>query len=188
MARSMLLLSAVCGLATAFQVTPATVGSSAAARPFAMAPRVAASSVMMAEDPSDKAVAIGAAAVGGVIGVYLFHELSTALVLAIALAYGTTVTNGFGDFSRKSGDLASKAYDKTLEINEQYDVLDKAKGVADTVCTAAVNLDKNYGVSEGIDDKLKLSEATEKLGDKINDLKDSVSGKVDTLKSKASSS
>merc|ERR1719262_417305 len=103
------------------------LGSSAAAAPIAQAPRVAALS-MMADDPSDKAVAVGAAAVGGVLGVYLFHELSTAVVLAIALAYGTTVSNNFGDFSRKSGDFASKAYDKTLEINEQYDVLDKAKG------------------------------------------------------------
>jgi len=178
----MMLLAAALGVASAFQAPASIMGSSRAAAPIAQAPRVA--SVVM-EEQSEKAVAIGAACVGGILGVYLFHELSTAVVLAVALSYGTTVTNQFGDFSRKSGNFASKAYDKTLEINEQYDVLDKAKGVADTVCTAAANLDRNYGFSEGVDEKLKLSEAADKVGAKFDDLKNSVSGKVDNLKSKA---
>ena len=48
-------------------------------------------------------------------------------------------------------------YSKTLELNEQYDVLPKTKSALDTVTTAAANLDANYGITAGIDDKLKLS-------------------------------
>ena len=79
----LLVLAAVLGLASAFQA-PATklAGSSQVAA--AMQPRVAA--VQMAEEPSSKAVTIGAAAVGGIVGVYLFKELSTAVFLAVLCA------------------------------------------------------------------------------------------------------
>jgi hypothetical protein len=187
MARSMMLLAAVLGMASAFQAPPSKLSMSApAVAPASLAPRVAA--LRMAEEPDAKAVAIGAAAVGGILGVYLFHELSNAVFLAVVLAYGTTVSNKFGNASKSAGEFAAKAYGKTTEINNEYDVLGKAKSVADTVCTAAANLDSNYGISSGIDEKLKLSEAVDKVGDKVNDLKSSVTGKVDDLKSKASSS
>ena len=50
-------------------------------------------------------------------------------------------------------------YSKTLELNEQYDVVPKAKSALDTVTTAAANLDANYGVTAKIDDQLKISAA-----------------------------
>ena len=55
-----------------------------------------------------------------------------------------------------------------------------------TVSTAAGNLDSNYGITAGIDEKLKLSQAVEKVADKFDEVKGSVSTKVDDLKSKAS--
>lgn len=54
---------------------------------------------------------------------------------------------------------ASKVYGKTLEINEQYDVLPKAKSALDVVSTAAGNLDSNYGITKKIDEQLKLSQS-----------------------------
>jgi len=138
------------------------------------------------EDPNSKAVTIGAASVGGIVGVYLFHELSTAVFLAILFAYGSTLSNGFGNATKNAGSAAAKVYSKTLEINEEYDVVPKAKSALDTVTTAAANLDANYGVSASIDEKLKLSASYEKAIDKLDDIKGSVSGKVDELKSKAS--
>ena len=56
------------------------------------------------------------------------------------------------------------------------------------VSTAAANLDANYGITAKIDDQLKLSAAVEKVTDKIEEVKGTVSSKVDDLKSKASSS
>jgi len=176
-------LAAVLGLASAFQA-PATklAGSSQVAA--AMQPRVAA--VQMAEEPSSKAVTIGAAAVGGIVGVYLFKELSTAVFLACLLAYGSTLSNGFGEASKTAGGAAAKVYGKTLELNEQYDVLPKAKSALDTVTTAAANVDSNYGISAKVDEQLKISASIEKASAKVDEIKASVTDKVDDLKSKAS--
>jgi len=179
----LLVLAAVLGLASAFQA-PATklAGSSQVAA--AMQPRVAA--VQMAEEPSSKAVTIGAAAVGGIVGVYLFKELSTAVFLAVLLAYGSTLSNGFGEATKTAGGAAAKVYGKTLELNEQYDVLPKAKSALDTVTTAAANVDANYGISAKVDEQLKISASIDKASAKVDELKASVTDKVDDLKSKAS--
>lgn len=56
------------------------------------------------------------------------------------------------------------------------------------VSTAAANLDANYGITAKIDDQLKISQAIDKVTDKVEEVKGSVAGKVDDLKSKASSS
>lgn len=175
------LLAAVLAVASAFQapVTPLSHSKLAMSR-------VAPAQIVM-EEPSDKAVVVGAAAVGGVVGVYLFHELSTGLFLAAVLAYGATLTNGFGSAAKSAGSAASKVYSKTLELNEQYDVLPKAKSALDTVTTAAGNLNENYGISAKIDDQLKISRAVDKIAEKVEDVKTSVSDKVSDLKSKASS-
>lgn len=149
--------------------------------------RVAPAAITMVEEPSGKAVVIGAAAVGGVVGVYLFHELSTGVLLACIAAYGATLSNSFGDAAKTAGTAASKVYSKTLELNEQYDVLPKAKSALDTVTTATSNLDKNYGITTKIDEQLKISQAVEKVTDKVAEVKASVTDKVSDLKAKADS-
>jgi hypothetical protein len=177
------LCAALAAVAAGFNA-PASKAALATSRPAVAAPRFA--DVRM-EDPSDKAVAIGAASVGGILGVYLFGDLGTAVFLSCLGAYGSTLSNGFGSASKSAGSFASKAYSKTLEINEQYDVLPKAKSALDTVSTAAGNIDSNYGITSGIDESLKLSQAVDKVSSKIDELKSSVTDKVDDLKSKASS-
>ena len=178
-----LLLAALLALTSAFQ-TPATKFAGSRFSAAVSQPRVAAVSM---EEPGDKAVTIGAAAVGGLVGVYVFHELSTAVFLAVLLAYGSTLSNGFGNATKNAGTAAAKVYSKTLEINEEYDVLPKAKSALDTVTTAAANLDSNYGVTASIDEKLKLTQAYDKAVDKFDELKGTVTSKVDDLKEKASS-
>mmetsp|Transcript_35294 Transcript_35294/g.103606 ORF Transcript_35294/g.103606 Transcript_35294/m.103606 type:complete len:203 (-) Transcript_35294:339-947(-) len=154
----------------------------------AMQSRLAVSRVapapMMAE-PEGKSIVIGAAAAGGIIGVYLFHELSTGVLLAVALAYGATLSNKFGEISKSTGTVAAKAYSKTLELNEQYDLVPKAKTALDTASTAAANLDKNYGITAKIDDQLKISQAIDKATAKVDEVKSSVSDKLTDLKAKS---
>jgi hypothetical protein len=178
------LLAAFAALACGFQA-PAAPASKLGLSKLQQPARVAAVTM---EEVGGKATTIGAAAVGGILGVYFFHELSTAVVLSVALAYGSTLSNGFGKFSTTAGSSAAKVYSKTLELNEQYDVLPKAKGALDTVSTAAANLDANYGITSKIDDQLKLSAAVEKATDKLEEVKGSLTAKVDDLKSKATSS
>ena len=67
----------------------------------------------------------------GIVGVYLFHELSTGVLLALIAAYAATTASTFGDATRSAGSAADKVYSKTLELNEQYDLLPKAKSAAD---------------------------------------------------------
>jgi len=176
-----LLFVALFAAGTGFQLSVSN-----GARSRVAASRVAPSTIVM-EDPSDKAVVIGAAAVGGALGVYLFHELSTGVLLACVAAYGATTTTSFGSAAKSAGSAASKVYSKTLELNEQYDVLPKAKSALDTVATATSNLDKNYGITSKIDDRLQISAAVEKVVDKVDEVKASVSDKVNDLKSKADS-
>jgi len=176
------LCAALAAVASGFNA-PASKVALASSRPAVAAPRFA--DVRM-EEPSDKAVTVGAAAVGGVLGVYFFGDLGTAVFLSALGAYGSTLSNSFGSATKSAGTFASKAYGKTLEINEQYDVLPKAKSALDTVSTAAANLDANYGITAKIDDQLKLSAAVEKVTDKVEEVKSTVTSKVDDLKTKAS--
>jgi hypothetical protein len=74
---------------------------------------------------SSKATVIGAAAVGGIVGVYLFHELQTGLICAAILAYASTTASRFGGVAESAGETAVNVYDKTLELNAQYDLLPK---------------------------------------------------------------
>ena len=74
---------------------------------------------------SSKATVIGAAAVGGIVGVYFFHELQTGLIFAAILAYASTTASQFGSAAESAGESAVKVYDKTLELNAQYDLLPK---------------------------------------------------------------
>merc|ERR1711935_450303 len=131
---------------------------------------------------SSKATVIGAAAVGGIVGVYFTGELQSGLILGAALAYASTTASQFGNYAESAGETAVKVYDKTLELNAQYDLLPKIKSATDTATTAANNLDKNYGITSKIDEKLKLSQAVEKATAKVDELKSSVTGKVDALR------
>ena len=127
-------LAALFAVAAGFQAPVSQMPRSRVA-----ASRVAPAAITM-EEPSDKAVVVGAAAVGGILGVYLFHELSTGVILAIVAAYGATLSNSFGEASKSAGSAAAKVYSKTLELNEQYDVLPKAKSALDTVRRALSSL------------------------------------------------
>ena len=97
-----LILAAVLALASGFQ-SPAAVSKLGASKLAAPA----RTAVVTMEEPSGKATTIGAAAFGGVLGVYLFHELSTAVVLASVFAYGSTLSNGFGSVSKTAGRCAA---------------------------------------------------------------------------------
>merc|ERR1712070_625656 len=97
----------------------------------------------------------------------------TGIILAAVLAYAATTQSKFGNFAKATGETAEKVFDKTLELNAQYDVLPKVKSVTDTVVTATSNLDKNYGITAKIDEQLKISAAIEKAGDKVNEVKSS---------------
>ena len=108
-------------------VASATAFSGVAPPP--MASKVAMSKVARTPElemqASSKATVIGAAAVGGIVGVYLFHELQTGLICAAILAYASTTASRFGGVAESAGETAVKVYDKTLELNAQYDLLPK---------------------------------------------------------------
>merc|ERR1712216_151588 len=123
------IVAALAAAAAGFNA-PASKAALSAARPAVAAPRFG--DVRM-DDPSDKAVTVGAASVGGILGVYLFGDLGTAVFLACVAAYCSTLTNSVGSATKSAGSFASKAYSKSVEINEQYDVLPKAKSAVDTV-------------------------------------------------------
>merc|ERR1719201_3103739 len=176
MARLLLLASAL-AVASAYKVPMGAVRPKAAVASRMPAP--------VMEDPSPKAVTIGAASVGGILGVWLFHDLYTACILAACGAYGSTTTGTFSEYSRSAGEAAAKVFGKTLEINEEYDLLPKTKSALDAVTTAASNIDNNYGITAGIDEKLKISDAVASASSKLEEAKNSVTSKVDDLKSKA---
>jgi hypothetical protein len=141
-----------------------------------------------ADEPSDQAVTIAAAAVGGLAGIQLFGELTPALGLCLLAAYGTTKTGDFGNAVKSVGRISAKAWNKGTELNEQYELLPKGKTALDTTLRTASNLNANYGITEKIDQKLLLSSKIDKVNDKISDFKNKVSDKVTELGDKATTS
>lgn len=139
-----------------------------------------------AEEPSSgRAATIGAAAIGGVLGIQIFHGLSSAVVLALILAYTSTLTNNVGGATKMVGLFAVKAWTKIRQINDQYEVLWKAKNVTDVVMQAAkgatdkvlVVVDKvNPKPFAKIDNKFKLSQALGKLSDKVKEVERAIKG------------
>lgn len=176
-----LLIAAFCALAYGFQSPVSVMPQSRLA-----VSRVAPAAITM-EEPSEKAVIIGAAALGGILGVYLFHELSTGVILACVAAYSATLGNGYGQAFKSAGTAANKVFNKAVELNEQYDVIPKAKSALDTVATATSNLDKNYGITAKLDEQLKISAAVQKAVSTVSEVKESVADKVADLKAKADS-
>merc|ERR1740121_3182886 len=136
-------------------------------------------------EPTPKALAIGAAAAAGLLGVQLTGELTTGAILAILCAYGTTLSNEFGSATRSVGSACSKVYDKTLDLQEEYELIQKAKAAIDTTVTVADNLNQNYQITGKIDEKLKLSAAVDKALASADDLKGKVTGKVEEFKANA---
>merc|ERR1719217_742043 len=132
-----------------------------------------------------KVTVIGAGAVGGILGIYFTGELQSGLILGSVLAYASTTSSKFGGYAESAGETAVKVYDKTLELNAQYVLLPKIKSATDTVVIAGSNLDKNYGFTSKIDEQLKISQAIDKATSKVDELKSSVTGKVEDLKAKA---
>ena len=128
-----------------------------------MAVKTARSSVAMMAEPTPKALAIGAAAGAGLLAVQLTGDLTTSAVLAIVCAYGTTLDNGFGSATKSLGSACSKVYDKTLDLQEEYELIQKAKSAIDTTVNVADNLNSNYQITGKIDEKLKLSAAVDKV-------------------------
>jgi len=141
------------------------------------------------EEDSSKAVTVGAAVVGGFLGVYFFGELSPAILLALLFAYATTLNNGFGSFTRKAGSTYNSVYDKTIELNDQYDILAKAKSAADFTVAAASDFDESYQLTAKVDEKLKLSQAMEKVSEKFEVVTEQfpkkISEKVEDLKTRS---
>jgi len=88
---------------------------------------------------------------------------------------------------KSAGSAAATVYAKAVDLEQEYEVIPKAKSAIDTVVNVADNLNKNYGVTDKIDAKLQLSERAESLTSKLNAQKDKLTSKVDELKEKASS-
>mmetsp|Transcript_77606 Transcript_77606/g.147614 ORF Transcript_77606/g.147614 Transcript_77606/m.147614 type:complete len:226 (-) Transcript_77606:196-873(-) len=141
------------------------------------------------DEPSSKATTIGAAAIGGVIGVQFFEaDLLGALIWSVIFAYLSTYSSGIGGLIQKAGSFGAKAYDKTLEVNSEYELLPKVKGAADSVFSVADNLNKNYGITDSIDEKIGISEKIDGLKNTVDDVTGSIKGKVDDLSQAAKSS
>merc|ERR1711939_918779 len=107
---------------------------------------------------------------GGVLGVVLFGSLPGAVLAAGAAAYAATKS----DAVKSAGEATAKVYSKAVELEQEYEVLPKAKSAVDTVVTVADNLNKNYGLTDKIDEKLQLTERADSLKGKFQTQKDNL--------------
>jgi len=165
------------------------LGAGAAGVAAGVALKRPVATLAVSSDDSNQGVAVGAACVGGILGVYFFGDISTAVILALIFAYASTKDNGFGNAIGKAGSAYNTVYDKTVELNDQYDILRKAKSAADVTVAAAVDLDESYQLTARVDEKLKLSQAVDKVTSKIGEVTEQfpkkISEKVEDLKTKS---
>lgn len=118
MVRALLSLALVASASAFGGVMPAPTSSK-----LALSRVARTADVQMQEKP----VIVGAAAVGGLAGVYLTGEIQTGVIFAAILAYAATTNSKFGNFAKGTGENAAKVWDKTTELNDQYDLLPKVR-------------------------------------------------------------
>ena len=120
-----------------------------------------------------KSVVTGAAATGGIVGVYFFHELTSGLISAITLAYWATLPervpeHPLGRFASSTGRTAAGVFNKVVELNERFSVLPKVKSLLDSTGAALQRLDTRYAFTTSLDKGLKLSESASRISSKIS--------------------
>lgn len=97
---------------------------------------------------SNKA-ALGAAAVGAVIGTLLIGPI-TGIVVAGAALYASTRNDQIGDATRSTGSAAVSAYGKTVEAAEKYHVREKVGAATEATMKKAHEINEQYKVTEHI--------------------------------------
>jgi hypothetical protein len=115
-------------------------------------------------------VAIGAAGVGGFLGVFLFGSVSWAAFGAFTFAYGSTRN----DKLEWVGNTAAAALEKAAEIDQQYLLAAKVKSATDQAILVGQNLNKNYGLTDKIDAQLQLTERSSAVSSKFQKVTDAV--------------
>lgn len=143
--------------------------------------------IEMVDEPDDKAVTVGAAALAGLVGAQI-GDLKTAAIFALLAAYSTTLSNELGDSAKSAGKFATKTYDRANELNTEYGVLNKAKKATDAVVTVADNINENYGITDKLEAEYGILGKLEGAKDQATSKIDELTGKMDDIKSKASSS
>jgi len=130
----------------------------------------------VSEDTQKVSVGFGAACVGGLLGVYLTGEITTAAIFALVFAYATTKGGVVGDTARSAGSAYDKVYTKTVELNDEFELTNKAAKAADFVVAAAQDVDESYQITARVDEKLKLSQAADSLSEKFDGAKAKLKG------------
>jgi hypothetical protein len=98
--------------------------------------------------------ALGAAAVGAVIGTLLIGPI-TGVVVAGAALYASTRSDKIGDATRSTGSAAVSVYGKTVEAAEKYHVREKVGAATEATMKKAHEINEQYKVTEHIQSATK---------------------------------
>jgi hypothetical protein len=122
---------------------------------------VGGSKVIVAEDTiitssrnESVASAVGAAAVGAVIGTILLGPI-TGIVVAGAAIYASTRNDKIGETTRATGSAAVSLYDKTVQAAEKYHVKEKVSTATEATVKKANEINDQYKVTDQIQSATK---------------------------------
>jgi hypothetical protein len=115
---------------------------------------VAEDTVTTASPQESNKAALGAAAVGAVIGTLLIGPI-TGVVVAGAALYASTRNDKIGDATRSTGSAAVSAYGKTVEAAEKYHVREKVGAASEATMKKAQEINEQYKVTEHIQSATK---------------------------------
>jgi hypothetical protein len=121
---------------------------------------VGGSKVIATEDsitnPRNESVtsAVGAAAVGAVIGTLLLGPI-TGVVVAGAAIYASTRNDKIGETTRATGSAAVSLYDKTVQAAEKYHVKEKVSAATEATMKKANEINDQYKVTDHIQSATK---------------------------------
>jgi len=96
---------------------------------------------------SSSKVAVGAAAVGAVIGTLVLGPI-TGVIVAGAAVYATTRSDRIGDAVRGTGTVACNAYDKAVEADKKYGIFDRIKSAGQATMQKASEINKEYKITD----------------------------------------
>lgn len=96
---------------------------------------------------SSSKVAVGAAAVGAVLGILVLGPVTGAIVAGAAV-YATTRSDKIGDAARGTGKVACNAYDKAVEADKKYGIFDRIKAAGQATLQKAAEIDQEYKITD----------------------------------------
>ena len=120
------------------------------------------SAVTIETDPNNSSnsarAALGAVAVGGILATLVVGPV-TGVAVAGAALYACTRKDNIGEVARTTGSLAAAGFDKMVELDSQYKIVDQLKDATSAAYSKAKEINNEYKITDQVISRAKELDA-----------------------------